>query len=149
VSSGPTPDAPPPVSDPPPAADSGAADPLADLVDRLASFDPSDWERRLQELAVNLQELVANFQLPDLSGLLAPVEEQLSSFGERLDALLKEVRKIAKSGGGGSSGAGGSPAPPVPPGAGSGHGADPPPPGSPPRGSFGSVFSDIPHVGGE
>lgn len=79
----PTPEpAPEPTSTPPPAPD------LSALVDKLASFDPVDFERRLSEIGSNLH-------LPDFPAVLS---EAFAPILERLDALDKDVRKLIKTG---------------------------------------------------
>lgn len=136
MSSGPTPD-PQPQPDPKP---DETPDPLAALVDKLASFDPTDFERRLQELADSIQ-------LPDLAAVLAPIEERLGTLEASFGSFVKDIRKLLR--GAPSSGTGGGPAPPDPgaSGTGNGEGAEGAPQGgSPPTGRFSEIFGGVPHI---
>ena len=123
---------PPPDPTPPPEPPPEDENSLSDLVDRLASFDPSELERK-----------IAAVTQIDLSQVGDRITELLAPLDAKVDALVKEIRKLSRTG-----------APSVPPaaapGAGPpGGGAPPEPPPSPPRGRFdvGAVIGDIPHVG--
>lgn len=89
-----------------------SSSPLDDVISKLASFDPLDWERRLQELADSIQ-------IPDVA---AAVRDAISPLVDQLTDVVKELKKLAKPGAGGGPAGGGSPP------------ADPPAAAGPPAG---------------
>lgn len=107
----------------PPAADPPAApDPLQQLVEKLASFDPVDFENRLKELGDKLT-------IPDVGEALRTA---LQPIAEQLDAVTKELKKLGKPAA--------PPAadPPAPPTVDPTDAPTPEPPPAPPSGQMGA-----------